>query len=133
MSPSSKLDPRYDVPAHSSTESPSRSKINGGKRGPLSGYRLSHFPSRLVPEPSLVETHDREAWTAETQPDHGFTTAIRAMGMWSDADYQALDTSRVGEWSCSDVFLLVIMYVFMGTTMHLVFAKRIDASEHAAV
>ena len=39
MSPLSELDPRYDVPAHSSTESPSRSKINGGKSGPLSGYR----------------------------------------------------------------------------------------------
>ena len=37
--PSSELDPRYVVPAHSSTESPSRSKINNGKSEPLSGYR----------------------------------------------------------------------------------------------
>ena len=39
MSPSSELDPRYDVPAHFSTESLSQSKINSGKSGPLSGYR----------------------------------------------------------------------------------------------
>ena len=38
MLPSSELDPRYDVPAHSSTELPSQSKINSGKSGPLSDY-----------------------------------------------------------------------------------------------
>ena len=97
MLPSSELDPLYDVPAHSSPKSPSQSKISGGKREPLSSYRLSHFPPHLVTEPSLVDTNNREAWTAKTQPNHGYTTVIRIMGMWCDADCQALDTSRVGE------------------------------------
>ena len=70
---------------------------------------------------------------AEVQPNHGFTTAIRTMGMWCDADCQALDTSRVGKWSCCDIFLLVIMCAFMGDMMQLVFAKCIDAYEHAAM
>ena len=65
MSPSSELNPWYDVPAHSSAELLSRSNINGRKRGPPSSYRLSHFPPRLVTKPSLVDTNSRKARTAK--------------------------------------------------------------------
>lgn len=54
-------------------------------------------------------------------------------GMWCDSDCQSLDTFRVDEWSRSDVFLLVIMCVFMGAMMLLVFAKRVKAYERAAM
>jgi len=58
---------------------------------------------------------------------------VHKYGMWCDADCQALDTFRVDEWSRSDVFLLVIMCVFMGAMMLLVFAKRVKAYERAAM
>jgi len=58
---------------------------------------------------------------------------VHQYGMWCDADCQALDTFRVDEWSRSDVFLLVIMCVFMGAMMLLVFAKRVKAYERAAM
>jgi len=58
---------------------------------------------------------------------------VHEYGMWCDADCQALDTFRVDEWSRSDVFLLVIMCVFMGAMMLLVFAKRVKAYERAAM
>jgi len=58
---------------------------------------------------------------------------VHKYGMWCDSDCQALDTFRVDEWSRSDVFLLVIMCVFMGAMMLLVFAKRVKAYERAAM
>ena len=58
---------------------------------------------------------------------------VHKYGMWCDADCQALDTFRVDEWSRSDVFLLIIMCVFMGAMMLLVFAKRVKAYERAAM
>mmetsp|Transcript_27381 Transcript_27381/g.49367 ORF Transcript_27381/g.49367 Transcript_27381/m.49367 type:complete len:622 (+) Transcript_27381:159-2024(+) len=58
---------------------------------------------------------------------------VHKYGMWCDGDCQALDTFRVDEWSRSDVFLLVIMCVFMGAMMLLVFAKRVKAYERAAM
>ena len=54
-------------------------------------------------------------------------------GMGCNSSCQALDTFRVDEWSQSDVFLLVIMCVFMGAMMLLVFAKRVKAYERAAM
>ena len=58
---------------------------------------------------------------------------VTKYGMWCDSDCQSLDTFRVDEWSRSDVFLLVIMCVFMGAMMLLVFAKRVKAYERAAM
>jgi hypothetical protein len=58
---------------------------------------------------------------------------VHEYGMWCDADCQALDTFRVDKWSRSGVFFLVIMCVFMGAMMLLVFAKRVKAYERAAM
>ena len=58
---------------------------------------------------------------------------LHKYGMWCNSSCQALDTFRVDEWSRSDVFLLVIMCVFMGAMMLLVFAKRVKAYERAAM
>ena len=58
---------------------------------------------------------------------------VHKHGLWCDADCQALDTFRVDEWSQSDVFLLVIMCIFTGAIMLLVFAKRVKAYERAAM
>ena len=54
-------------------------------------------------------------------------------GVWCDNECQDLDKFRVDEWSTSDIFLLVIMCLFMGSMMLLVFAKRIKAYEKASV
>lgn len=58
---------------------------------------------------------------------------LHKYGMWCNSSCQALDTFRVDEWSRSDVFLLVIMCVFMGAMMLLSFAKRVKAYERAAM
>ncbi|KAL7486211.1 hypothetical protein ACHAW6_011810 [Cyclotella cf. meneghiniana] len=58
---------------------------------------------------------------------------VHHYGMWCDEDCRSLDTFRVDEWSRSDVFLLVIMCVFMGAMMLLVFAKRVKAYERSAM
>jgi len=54
-------------------------------------------------------------------------------GVWCDEDCRALDAFRIDEWSKPDVFLLVIMNVFMGFMMLLVFAKRVKAYEKASI
>jgi len=54
-------------------------------------------------------------------------------GVWCDEDCRSLDTFRIDEWSTSDVFLLVIMCVFMASMMGLIFAKRVKAYEKAAI
>eukprot|EP00956_Cyclotella_meneghiniana_P012431 scaffold17647_cov68-Cyclotella_meneghiniana.AAC.11 len=58
---------------------------------------------------------------------------VHNYGVWCDEECLALDTFRVDEWSRSDVFLLVIMCVFMGAMMLLVFAKRVKAYERSAM
>ena len=54
-------------------------------------------------------------------------------GMDCDESCQQLDTFHVNEWSNSDIFLLVIMCVFMAAMMLLVFAKRVKAYEKASI
>ncbi len=54
-------------------------------------------------------------------------------GVWCDEDCRALDAFRIDEWSKSDVFLLIVMTVFMGFMMLLVFAKRVKAYEKASI
>jgi UDP-N-acetylmuramyl pentapeptide phosphotransferase/UDP-N-acetylglucosamine-1-phosphate transferase len=56
---------------------------------------------------------------------------MHTYGVWCDEDCQALDSFRVDEWSKADVFLLVIMCVFMAAMMLLVVAKRLKASQKA--
>lgn len=81
MSPSSELDPRFDeAPPTTANKSLSKSNNNKGKKGLLSGYKLSYLPPRLVTEPSLVDTNGRVGRAAQALPNHGFTTAIKTMG-----------------------------------------------------
>ena len=65
--------------------------------------------------------------------DWNMCTQIRKYGMWCDAECRALDTFRVDEWSASDIFLLVVMCLFMAAMMLLIFAKRVKAYEKASV
>lgn len=60
-----------------------------------------------------------------------FCDRVYKYGVWCDEDCRAFDTFRVDEWSRSDVFLLVIMVIFMAMMMLLVFAKRVKAYEKA--
>ena len=79
MTPSAELDPRF---THLSSDKLAfdSSKNVSGKKGLLSAYNLSYLPSRLVTEPSLIDTNGRDARLAQILPDHGFTTVIKTMG-----------------------------------------------------
>lgn len=79
MTPSSEIDPRF-TQLSSSQLAFSSSKNIKGKKGLLSSYKLSYLPSRLVTEPSLIDTNGRSGRTAQALPNHGFTTAIKTMG-----------------------------------------------------
>jgi len=54
-------------------------------------------------------------------------------GAYCDEECRALDTFRVDQWSSSDIFLLIIMCMFMASMMLLVFAKRVKAYERASI
>eukprot|EP00815_Leptocylindrus_aporus_P002527 CAMPEP_0116071486 /NCGR_PEP_ID=MMETSP0322-20121206/13784_1 /TAXON_ID=163516 /ORGANISM="Leptocylindrus danicus var. apora, Strain B651" /LENGTH=495 /DNA_ID=CAMNT_0003559795 /DNA_START=90 /DNA_END=1574 /DNA_ORIENTATION=- len=54
-------------------------------------------------------------------------------GAYCDEDCQELDTFRVDQWSSSDIFLLIVMCLFMASMMLLVIAKRIKAYERASI
>jgi len=54
-------------------------------------------------------------------------------GVWCDKECRDIDTFRIDEWSPSDLFLLIIMCVFMCAMMLLIFAKRVKAYEKASV
>ncbi len=60
-------------------------------------------------------------------------TKVYKYGVWCDEDCRDLDAFRIDEWSKSDVFLLIVMCVFMGFMMLLVFAKRVKAYEKASI
>lgn len=79
MTPSSELDPRY---SHLSSEKLAfdKSKNVTGKKGLLARYKVSYIPSRLVTEPSLIDTNGRDARMAQCLPNHAFSTAIKTMG-----------------------------------------------------
>ena len=79
MTPSAELDPRF---THVSSDKLAfdSSKNVKGKKGLLAGYKMSYIPSRLVTEPSLIDSNGREARMAQCLPDHAFTTAIKTMG-----------------------------------------------------
>jgi hypothetical protein len=62
-----------------------------------------------------------------------FCQRLHNYGMECDESCQALDSFRVNEWSNSDIFLLVIMCIFMAAMMLLIFAKRVKAYEKAHI
>ena len=63
--------------------------------------------------------------------DWNFCERIHTYGVWCDQKCRAIDSFRVDEWSKSDIFLLVIMCLFMAAMMLLIFAKRVKAHEKA--
>lgn len=50
-------------------------------------------------------------------------------GVWCDEECRALDFFRTDQWSGSDIFLLVIMCVFLTAMMLLIVAKRLKAQQ----
>lgn len=65
--------------------------------------------------------------------DWNFCERVHRYGAWCDENCRAIDTFRVDEWSKSDIFLLMIMVVFMSAMMLLVFIKRMRAYEKAKI
>lgn len=58
---------------------------------------------------------------------------IYKYGLWCDDECREVNYLRMDEWSSSDIFLLVIMCIFMAAMMLLVFAKRVKAYEKASL
>eukprot|EP00557_Chaetoceros_sp_GSL56_P002657 CAMPEP_0176497604 /NCGR_PEP_ID=MMETSP0200_2-20121128/11817_1 /TAXON_ID=947934 /ORGANISM="Chaetoceros sp., Strain GSL56" /LENGTH=539 /DNA_ID=CAMNT_0017895637 /DNA_START=130 /DNA_END=1750 /DNA_ORIENTATION=- len=54
-------------------------------------------------------------------------------GVWCDEDCRSIDAFRIDQWSKSDMFLLIVMCLFMAFMMLLVFAKRVKAYEKASI
>ncbi|GKY93281.1 hypothetical protein MPSEU_000295600 [Mayamaea pseudoterrestris] len=54
-------------------------------------------------------------------------------GMWCDEDCRSLDYFRSDQWSVSDIFLVVIMCIFMTAMVLLIVAKRLKAQQKARI
>ena len=54
-------------------------------------------------------------------------------GLWCDDDCRSLDYFRTDAWSPSDIFLLLVMCVFLSCMMLLIVAKRLKAQQKARV
>lgn len=76
---------------------------------------------------------NNNSYNDDTVQSWNMCTKVYKYGVWCDEDCRALDAFRIDEWSKSDVFLLVVMCVFMGFMMLLVFAKRVKAYEKASI
>jgi len=63
--------------------------------------------------------------------DWNMCQRIYKYGLWCDEECRALDFFRTNEWSIADIFLLVIMCVFLTAMMLLVVAKRLKAQQKA--
>ena len=84
MTPSAELDPRFTHVSSDKLAFDSSKNVNG-KKGLLAGYKLSYIPSRLVTEPSLIDTNGRDARMAQCLPDHAFSTAIKTKGPYKES------------------------------------------------
>jgi len=56
---------------------------------------------------------------------------IYKYGVWCDEECRSLDFFRTDQWSGADIFLLVVMCVFLTAMMLLVVAKRLKAQQKA--
>mmetsp|Transcript_5262 Transcript_5262/g.10683 ORF Transcript_5262/g.10683 Transcript_5262/m.10683 type:complete len:318 (-) Transcript_5262:247-1200(-) len=62
-----------------------------------------------------------------------FCDKVWTYGIFCDDECRALDTFREDSWSKSDIFLIVIMCLFLTAMVLLIFAKRAKAYEKASV
>jgi hypothetical protein len=127
---------------------PSRNvpKYDEEEHGNLVGSSIREF----IAEDGLLESFEKEFWKEHAEirelgngnsnsynDDSVYTwnmcTKVYKYGVWCDQDCRDLDAFRIDEWSKSDVFLLIVMGVFMGFMMLLVFAKRVKAYEKASI
>jgi len=63
--------------------------------------------------------------------DWNMCERIYKYGVWCDEECQSLDLFRTDMWSAADIFLLVIMCIFLTAMMLLVVAKRLKAQQKA--
>jgi len=100
----------------------------------------------LLAAPSAVESFSKQFWDeveyVKRELSNGrsadignwnFCQRLHHYSMKCDESCLALDSFRVNEWSNSDIFLLVIMCIFMAAMMLLIFAKRVKAYEKAHI
>lgn len=94
--------------------------------------------SQIVAEQQLSQSEDTDVDTSRSLTKRGvgnwnLCDRLWRYGAYCDEECQALDTFRVDQWSSSDIFLLIIMCLFMASMMLLVFAKRVKAYERASI
>jgi len=103
--------------------------------------KLKYLPRELYASEADLQTWSKDFWNEINEIrrlnnnvyNWNMCDRVYKYGMWCDADCRALDTFRVNQWSHSDIFLLIIMCVFMSAMMLLIFAKRVKAYEKASV
>lgn len=98
---------------------------------------------RLSIDPTVSEAYHEMFWKDIAQMRRSLTDGstsswnmcqrIYKYGMSCGDDCKQLDTFHENEWSTSDIFLVVVMSIFMAAMMLLVFAKRVKAYEKASV
>lgn len=54
-------------------------------------------------------------------------------GLWCDEDCRSLDYFRTDQWSTADIYILVIMCIFMTAMTLLIVAKRLKAQQKARI
>jgi uncharacterized membrane protein YhaH (DUF805 family) len=81
----------------------------------------------------LEEAGDANNNNAQITSSWNMCQRVHHFGAECRSECLKLDAFGVNEWSQSDIFLLVIMVVFMSAMMLLVFAKRVKAYERAAM
>jgi len=63
--------------------------------------------------------------------DWNMCQRIYKYGLWCNEECRALDFFRTNEWSGADIFLLVIMTIFISAMLLLIVAKRLKAQQKA--
>jgi len=109
-----------------------------------SGIQVLTNPRELTKELSISKTRKRvwkeyynnfslEMRKLSEQPNWNFCDKVWTYGIFCDDECRALDTFREDSWSKSDIFLIVIMCIFLTAMVLLIFAKRAKAYEKASV
>jgi len=95
----------------------------------------------LAAHPSVIKEYESKFWLEVDQIRRSLTDLsswnmcqrIFKYGIACGEDCEQIETFHVNEWSTSDVFLVVVMCIFMAGMMLLVFAKRVKAYEKASI
>jgi len=109
------------------------SEISGEIRSLFSPRELSLSKTRKRAWKEYYHEFSLEMRKLSQQSNWNFCDKVWTYGIFCDDECRALDTFREDSWSKSDIFLIVIMCIFLTAMVLLIFAKRAKAYEKASV